>query len=56
VREFARDLVLGDALGHAAQVLQQHHAQRRGQRPQFAQREFVDVLVGVEEGGEQLPC
>jgi hypothetical protein len=53
VRDLASDLVLGDGLGHAAQVFEQHHAQRGGQRPQLAEREFVDLLVGVEKGREQ---
>ncbi|MCY1519163.1 hypothetical protein D9M68_539080 [compost metagenome] len=53
VRDLARDLVLGNALGHAAQVFEQHHAQGGGQRPQLAEHEFVDVLIGVEEGREQ---
>ena len=33
MRHFARDLVARNAVGHAAQVLQQHHAQRGRKRP-----------------------
>ena len=51
--EFARGLVAGDAVGQAAQVLHQHHAQRGGQRPQLALAEFALVLVGVEETLQQ---
>ena len=49
-----RDLVPGDAVSHAAQVFQQHHTQGGRQRPQLAQREFTDFLVGVQKRGEQL--
>ena len=32
---------------NAAQVLDQHHPQRGGQRPQFAQAEFANLLVRI---------
>jgi hypothetical protein len=53
VGDFARDLVPGDAVGHAAQVFQQHHAQGGGQRPEFAEVELADLLVGMQESREQ---
>ena len=54
MRHLACHLDGGNAFGHAPQVLQQHHAQGGGQRPQLAERELVDFLVGVEKRHEQL--
>ena len=53
VCDFPCDLVPGDAIGHAAQVLQQHHTQGGWQGPEFAQAEFADFLVGMQESNEQ---
>ena len=54
VGEFARGLVAGQPLGQAAQVLDQHHPQRRRQRPQLGQRQLAPALVGGEKVREQL--
>ena len=50
---FARRLFGGHALGQAAQVFNQHHAQGGGQRPQLALGELVLELVGAQEVDEQ---
>ena len=54
VGHFARGLVGGHALGQAAQVLDQHHAQGGGQRPHLAQVEFARLLVGAQELHQQV--
>ena len=53
MRHFARNLVARNAVGHAAQVFQQHDAKRGRKSPQLAQSQFIDFLVGVEKGGEE---
>ena len=42
------------ALGQAAQVLDQHHAQGGGQSPQLAQRQLARVLVGAQKIAQQI--
>ena len=54
VGDLARRLVGGGALGEPAQVLDQDDAQRRRQRPQLAERQLADVLVGAQEMDEQI--
>ena len=54
VRDLARGLVGGRALGEPAQVLEQDDAQRRRQRPQLAEGELADLLVGTQEVNEQI--
>ena len=43
-----------DALRQAPKVLHQHDAQRDGDRPQLADRQRLDALVGVHEPAEHL--
>jgi hypothetical protein len=43
-----------DAVGTAAQVLDQHQAQHARQRPQFTDCESFDALVGGDEALQQL--
>ena len=50
----ARHLQQGGALGQAAQVLQQHHAQGAGQGPQLGQGQGAGLLVGAQIGVQQL--
>ena len=54
IRDLARRLVRAQPLGQAAQVFDQHHAQRRRQRPELAEREFASLLVSTEKAREQL--
>ena len=54
IGDLARRLVRGHALGEAAQVLDQHHAQGRRQGPQLAEREFAGRFVGLEEVDQQF--
>ncbi len=43
-----------DALGDAAQILDQHDAQGDRHGPQFADRERLHVLISAEEAAQQL--
>ena len=54
VRQLPCHLAGRDVIGHPAQVLQQHHPQRRGQGPQLGQPQFADFLVSIEERGKGL--
>ena len=54
VGDLARGLVGRRALGEPAQVLEQDDAQRRRQRPQLAEGELADLLVGTQEVNEQI--
>ncbi len=54
VGHLACGLVAGHALGEPAQVLDQQHAQSRGQCPHLAQAQLARLLVAVEEVREQL--
>ena len=51
VGDLARRLVRRNALGQAAQVLDQHDAQGGRQCPELAERELARLLVGLEESG-----
>ena len=53
VRRISRSLLRCGAFGQAAQVLDQHHAQGRVQRPQLGQRQRLYLLVGAQIGFEQ---
>ena len=50
---FACGFAFGDLVGHAAQVFNQHHSQGGRQGPQLTERQLVDLLVGIQKGGEQ---
>ena len=50
----ARRLVRGQPLGQAAQAFDQHHAQRRRQRPHLAQAQLAGLLVGLQEVHQQV--
>ncbi|WP_377153466.1 hypothetical protein ACFJIX_18305 [Roseateles sp. UC29_93] len=52
--DVARRLQRRETLGQPAQVLDQHDAQRRRQRPQLGQRERAFLLVRTQVGGQQL--
>ena len=54
IGHFARGLVGRLALGQAAQVLDQHHAQGGRQRPDLAQPELARLLIGEQELDQQL--
>ncbi len=54
VGDLARRLVGGRSLGETAQVLEQDDAQRRRQRPQLAERELANLLVGAQEVDQQV--
>ena len=58
VGERIRGLLLGaahdDRLGETPQVLREHQAQRDGERPQLADRERLDVLIGRDEASQRL--
>ena len=53
VGHLARGLVQRQALGQAAQVLDQHHAQGGGQGPQLGQMQLAGLLVGAQVGHQQ---
>ena len=54
IGQLARCLVGGNALGQAAQVLDQHHTQRGGQGPHLAQVQLARLLVGTQELRQQF--
>ena len=54
VGNFASDLAMGDTLSNSAQVFEQDYPQGCGQRPQLAEAQLVNFLVGVKKCGEQL--
>ena len=54
VGKLARRAVAHDLLGEAAQVFDQHDAQRDGDRPEFADGEGLHLLVGVQEAAQHL--
>jgi hypothetical protein len=54
VGHLACRLVGGHALGQAAQVFDQHHAQGGGQRPHLAQVQFARLLVGAQKLHQQI--
>ena len=51
---FAGHFAQSNLVGHAAQVFQQHDAQRGRQGPQLAQAQLAAALVSVEKSGEYL--
>ena len=53
VRYFPRDLVARNAVGHAAQVFKQHHAQGGREGPELAEGQFTDLLIGMEKRREK---
>lgn len=54
VDDIARGLQRRKAFRQAAQVLDQHHPQGGGQRPEFGQGERALFLIGLEVAGQQL--
>ena len=54
IRHFACRRVGGDPFGEPAQVLDQDDPQRGRQRPEFAEGEIALLLIGHENGGEQV--
>ena len=54
VGHLARRLLDRNPFGQPAQILDQHHPQRGGQRPDLAQAQFAGLLVGAEVGHQQL--
>lgn len=51
--QLLRGLMAGQALGQAAQVFDEHHTQRGGQRPQLALAQLTGLLVSVQVLHEQ---
>src|SRR5689334_23525621 len=45
---------MDDTFGHAAQIFDQRDAQRDRDRPELADRQRLDFLVGVDEGCQFL--
>ncbi len=50
----AREAAGGDALGQAPEILDEHDPQRDRQRPQLADRQRLDPLVGAHERPQRL--
>ena len=54
VRLVPRDAPRGDALGQAPEILDEDDSQRDRQRPQLADRQRLDPLIGADEPAEGL--
>ena len=54
VRLLPRDAAVHDQFGEAPEVFDQHDPERDGDRPEFADRQRLHLLVGAHEAAQQL--
>ena len=54
VRLLPRGAAVHDPLGQASEVLDQHDPQRDRDRPEFADRQRLDLLIGAHEAAQHL--
>ncbi len=54
VRLLSRVTAADDQFGEASEVFDQHDPERDGNRPEFADRQWLHLLVGAHEAAQQL--
>ncbi len=54
VRLLPRGAAVGDQFGEASEVFDQHDPERDGDRPEFADRQRLHLLIGAHEAAQHL--